>query len=319
MQKWVRHILIVLLNISAVLANSFDGQTDRETPSSFWRIYWANDIAYQTDYYFTNGMDIAWYSSDLHTGMPAKLHLSSSKDEIVFQSFSLRQDIFTPLNVNATDIQYGDRPYASYLLLSSRQTIINPSKRITRISTLQAGILGRFSGGERVQNGIHELLPSSKPVGGWQYQMNTDIALSYALSLEKNLLWTKPFRLNGAVMGRAGLPYTDAAVQLSWELGKPPAYYGYPFVTKSIKWFFYLRTQLGLEYRLYDATLQGGWMRRHNIYTLNTITPLRYTFGNAIVVGKGRFQIELGHKWKSSEFAGAVSHGYGYIGFQFGF
>ena len=319
MQKWVRHILIALLNISAVLANVFDDRTGGEAPSSFWRIYWANDIVYQTDYYFTNGMDIARYSSDLPSGILAKLHLSSKRADIVFHSFSLRQDIFTPQNVNATDIQYGDRPYASYLLFSSRQTIINPSKRITRISTLQAGILGRFSGGERVQNGVHKLLPASKPVGGWQYQLNTDIVLNYGISLKKNLLWTKPFRLNGAVIGRAGLPYTDAAVQLSWELGKPPAYYGYPLVVKTMEWFFYLRTQLGLEYRLYDATIQGGWLRRNNIYTLNTITPLRYTFGNALVVGKGRFQIELGHKWKSSEFAGAASHGYGYIGFQFGF
>ncbi len=313
MRKYVRHIGFVLIFSAVVAAQS----VYREAPPSLLEIRWANDIAYQTDYYFTNGVQVAWHRGRLPSRLLSAFHLGYSSGDVVITSFSLRHDIFTPKNVNAATIQYNDRPYASYLLFENQQTVIDPIRRLKKSSSLQISLLGKMSGGEGVQNGIHELLPASRPVAGWRFQLSTDAAINYGLALEKNLLWSKHFRINGSAAGRVGLPYTDAALNLSWELGKMPSYYGYPFVRNRRGWFFYLQSVFGVEYRLYDATIQGGWLQSHNIHTLEAITPLRYSFGNALIIGRNGFQVELGHRWKSSEFEGAKAHGYGYISFQF--
>ncbi len=284
---------------------------------SFLRIRWANDIVYQTDYYFTNGLEVAWFSNRLHNDFWSKLHFGYSSDEQRLISFSLKQDIFTPRNVNARDIQYADRPYASYLLLANEQTVINTLQRYKRRTVLQAGVIGSLSGGEQVQNGIHELLPASKPVGGWQYQLATDVALSYGLHLEKAAFWSKYFRINTKVGGVLGIPYTDASGAVSFEIGQMPQTYGYPLLITGSQWFYYLRSEARLEYRLYDATIQGGLFQKGNPHTLNSITAFRYILGNSVIIGRKDFQVEFGHRWKSPEFNGARPHGYGYIAVQF--
>ena len=319
MRRIIWTLLVVLVFLIPVSANSFSTGKNAAAPVSFWRISWANDIAYQTDFYFTNGLSLSWYSGKSLSRFFSLFHPPYSRGNIMLTSFSLTQDIFTPQNVHSAAVQYNDRPYASYLLFGHSQTTIDPIKRYIRTTSLQAGVLGKLSGGEKVQNGIHELLPASQPVDGWQYQLASDIALNYGLTLEKNLIWTHAFRLNGNAAGRVGLPYTDAAASLSWEIGRLPAYYGYPYIAGNKAWYYYLRTEAGMEYRLYDATIQGGWLQKNNVHTLSFITALRYSFGNALVIGRYNFQVELGHRWKSAEFSGAVPHGYGYITFQFGF
>ncbi|TFH01944.1 MAG: DUF2219 family protein, partial [Calditrichales bacterium] len=160
-----RQSLYVWLAITATSAWSEPGWV---------KINWENDVFFQTDRYFTNGMSLHYQVMATDNALFKSFHLPRGNANRVMTEWHLKQNIYTPQFKTSPRPLPGDRAFASFLLVGNRQTVIYPDDRLIRYSEIEIGLLGKSSGGELVQNGIHDLLPTSSHVSGWENQIGTE-------------------------------------------------------------------------------------------------------------------------------------------------
>ncbi|MEM7581974.1 MAG: lipid A deacylase LpxR family protein [Acidobacteriota bacterium] len=78
--------------------------------------------------------------------------------------------IFTPEDLDPTELQTDDRPYAGYLYGGLLLTLTTQDQMAQQIFELQLGFVGPESGAEWVQTRLHELIDSREP-RGWDHQL----------------------------------------------------------------------------------------------------------------------------------------------------
>jgi len=186
---------------------------------------WSNDFVNQTDRYFSNGFELTLYHPFMKKSPTRFLLLPDAWANKVVHGLTLTHHFFTPDQLFVSDIVANDRPYASYLLAGHRKIAFNQERKMKLLTALQVGLLGKFSGGESVQNGIHELLPASKPATGWENQINPDFALNYSLRFEKGIVSNHHFDLIPHGGARVGIPYTDVDAGIYFRFGKYSDYF----------------------------------------------------------------------------------------------
>lgn len=146
-------------------------------------LYMENDLFYNTDRQYTNGIKLSWISPDLsdyrdNPTIPAWSYPLIERlpfiNEPGYQrsvSFSVGQNMYTPEEIERSDLIKEDRPYAgiTYLALGFH------SKNSRRMDTLEfdAGLVGRHSYAEDCQKFVHESIDSADPKG-WKYQLHDE-------------------------------------------------------------------------------------------------------------------------------------------------
>ncbi|MEJ1969346.1 MAG: lipid A deacylase LpxR family protein [Rhizomicrobium sp.] len=146
-----------------------------DTRSGALSILFENDIFFDTDRHYTNGVALDYTTAPQDT--PRWLenfahHLpffGSSGD--VRTDFQLGQDIFTPSNTRRVVPDPTDRPYAGYLylglgLLSNSDTHLDQAQ-------LQLGTTGPASLAQDAQNWVHTVIGDHKALG-WHYQLRDE-------------------------------------------------------------------------------------------------------------------------------------------------
>lgn len=290
-------------------------EVEKSYPGKFEAV-WANDVFFQTDRYFTNGLEFQYYSQSFVKFGIAKLLFDPMSESGPIYSLTLTHDIFTPKNVFGDPLQT-DRPYAGVLLLGIKATHFSSEKNYRFTSEIQGGLLGEYAGGRFVQNGIHVLLPASEPIPGWTYQIDHDLCVQYNIGLEKLFFSYKWFEADLLAKGRLGLPYTDFSGGSRIRIGKSPDYYSSDHLLSKNGNYVYFFTEVNLRTVFYDATLQGGALNDKSPHTINNIDPLIGEF-KAGIAGRYRcFEVEIGAQKFTAKFKGATSHRWAY--FKFGF
>ncbi len=276
-------------------------------------IGWDNDVIFQTDKYYTNGLKIEYFSRNRPHSVLKYFHFQAERDENFFSGYSLSQDIFTPADKYSLEKQIGDRPFASSLLLSSQSIVANNVTRVIKKSELQIGILGRLSGGEFVQNGIHGLLPTS----GWENQIRTQPVLNYSMQYEKLLAGNNYVHISGLLEGKLGLAHLFGGAGIQMRIGSVNEYFKHLnfYSSQHISSFYY--TAIKGKLVGYNATIQGGLFSdagseypdiNHLIYELDTGVNFSYR----------SVQVKLGLKVLSPEFKSGQLHRWGYLSFIVG-
>jgi hypothetical protein len=290
---------------------------DRSESSNWIKIGWSNDIFFQTDQYFTNGMNLTYYNRRMGNTFLKYIHLPDGKDSQSFYGIALQQDIFTPGDLHSTQGLSQDRPYASYLLINSIKIQTNNIKKLVIKSALEVGVLGEYGGGEWVQNGIHNLLPASSYVNGWANQIQSDIILNYGIKLEKGLINQKKFSVSGTLLGKIGSPYTYAGVGVNFRAGDISNYFKDLGFAPIRGLQYYLFTNLSGKLVAHNATIEGGLLNRRQEITHPDIEPVVYELKSGFNFSINRFQMEIGVKLISPEFKSGLSHRWGYLSFMF--
>jgi len=228
-----------------------------------------NDMFNKMDWYFSNGINIGTYHSALGKSpvnrilIPGRLR----EGDIVYYGLKLRQEIYTPRDLNHDEILAGDHPYAATLSLSSEKIVNRPSEGLRFTSGLCLGVLGPLALGFHAQEFIHKITPSEPP-HGWNNQVGNDLMLNYSLAVDKEIFRDdfSQFVLHGR--GRLGTVYTDASAGFRVRMDAMPAYFTRlgPEDNRAVNIYF----ELGGDIRFvgYDASLQGGMLNRTSPYTI---------------------------------------------------
>jgi len=121
------------------------------------------------------------------------------------------QNIFTPEDLEATEVVLDDRPYAGWLHLDL--AALGCSERTLDVLEFSIGMVGPAAGGEGLQKWVHDIIDSPDPQG-WHNQINNELALMVAYGRRwRNMVTPR----RAPVLGSLGLqvdmsPHVDLAI-----------------------------------------------------------------------------------------------------------
>ena len=146
-----------------------------------WRssLYWQNDGSFakpnhSTDRHYTDGQEVS-FSYDARWARRLARHMPFARRfhaKHTAAGFALGQLIFTPANIQTTQPQLGDRPYAGYLFTSAYLQRSN-AHAFDQIE-LELGIVGPDALGRQVQNTVHDLRGLAT-ANGWSNQLQNEV------------------------------------------------------------------------------------------------------------------------------------------------
>jgi len=146
-----------------------------------------NDFFAGNDGHFTNAASFSWLETDMenkniYTNMmlslanSISLPLDNSKQHNA--GLSLDQMIVTPVNTQLTSVQKNDFPYAGHLSLSA--FLFEWDNDSFDEYSIEAGLMGKYSGAEFVQKTFHKMIGNEEPKG-WDTQLSTRFTLNLLL------------------------------------------------------------------------------------------------------------------------------------------
>jgi len=314
-------IIIIVFHQLNFLAQdlSLNEKQCEASDKTFIEFKWSNDFVYETDYYYTNGFAFEvlgpWAKS-----IPFNQLLIPSSSETLNQfGVTLIQDIFTPEEQVDIEKQLdGDRPFAAYILLGVIKKTYDQTNKSKTISELQVGVLGPAALGEETQNGIHDILPTSSEVYGWENQISNSVAIQYTGEYYKSLYKLDWIELSGTIKGKLGIPFTQVELGAILRLGYFDNFpYDFEMFSKN-KWRIYFFAEAVGKVVGYNATLQGGLFST-SVYTLDEINRFVGGYNLGLSLSYKLYKLELATNFNTSEFPGALSHKWAYVSLRAGF
>ena len=199
-------------------------------------LYLENDLFAGTDEHYTSGFKLSWSSHDLEQLSDSRyanpllplfdvLPYINEKDYQKNLVFALGQNIYTPVNTDAEELIYDDRPYAGWLYLGIG--VVWKDAAVRNSLVLDIGVVGPASQAEKVQDIIHDLRGFDSP-NGWDNQLDNEIA--FTLAYERMWRWPRHARRSGfdwEVLPHAGLAlgtvrtFANAGAELRAGLNLP--------------------------------------------------------------------------------------------------
>lgn len=266
-----------------------------------------NDVLYlpiKTDQYFTSGLSLE-IGQEKMVRSPF-LALPSARQQ---RYWRLTQDIFTPQHIESPDLVIDDRPFASFLVLTYGNSFTDDHLGVGITQEFTAGVLGKYSGGGKMQNAFHDMLSFADRVPGWRYEVAPDVILNYRLALRRSVRLGRFFWLNSDLVARLGTLNTDLAPGISAE-----------WLALRISPSRALRFEAHGQARVvgYNATLTGGLFNKDERYR-GVVQPRRLV-GQAGLDGVIDFdglRISGGIRHLSSEFEGGWKHAWAWISFRY--
>jgi hypothetical protein len=240
--------------------------------------------------------------------------LNGSRD---WYGLSFFHAFYTPVDIYSNEIQYGDRPYAAVLLFGNTKYTEHRDKKIIIASGIQLGVMGPLSGGEQMQNGIHNILWTSSPAQGWDNQIANEFCLVYSAGLSKTIFGLQYLDLSADIDARLGVPFTDIAPRLSVKAGRFMDHYLNRGLSTS-GWQLYFRSSVYSRFVLYNGTIQGGILNATSPYTTD-IENMVMGLDAGIKLTYTRFSLELTYNWISPEIVSGMNHRWSDLIFTFGF
>ena len=245
----------------------------------FWSLQLENDLwGSNDDRFYTNGWQFSYTSS--HS---APEILESTVDAIPFYrsketgffGFNFGQKIFTPEDIEVSELQVDDRPYAGLLFaeafIGHRYLDLGDRERMNGL-ILTLGLIGPVSLAEETQEFVHAFTDSDNP-DGWDNQLENELGINaYFVHKQRRI-----FDMDEARQSEIGLHYglslgniyryASAGTTFRWgphlkdDIGPPSLSPGFPGLpafnpNRRSNWYLFI----GLEARAvaHDIFLDGN-------------------------------------------------------------
>ncbi len=207
--------------------------------------------------------------------------------QVISSGFELGSYGFTPDDIEATELDLTDRPYASLVYLSANRNYRSTDNLGVWTSTLTLGLLGVdiFEAGQR---SVHKLVTGDEPRGwGQQISEGGELTARYQLAYHE-LLDTSiaSHQLKASYFASAGY-LTEAGVALSFRRGliSSPDYRFNPAITSygeqtnasdagSTAQENYFWGGAGLKVRAYNAFLEGQFRDSEHTLSNSKLRPM---------------------------------------------
>lgn len=295
--------------------------------NDYIRLHYNNDVFFQTDRDFTQGITLEYYRPTFPKRNRVLKFLNQTPK--VYKAFVFTQNIYTPEDIFTAEIISGSRPYASILYIGYRKVINVAAKKVRFTYEVDGGIIGPPSMGREVQTYFHSFIDSRK-AEGWDNQIQSDIIANGQLKVEKVFYASSNiFDISGFTELMAGTLYDNAGAGLTMRVGRLNSYFsnlGYSDIQSHSnnakhKFNFYGIGKVEAEAVFYDATLQGGMFNDNNEYVLPSSQVSKTLFRNSlgVVFNYGRYDLELYRDFVSKAYKTGKSHAWGHITLQIGF
>ena len=288
--------------LSVITSFSLGGQP--VNGSHYFSAEIANDVFFlplKTDRYFTSGMAFEWGKKQAE-----KTIFATKARSFKSQYWRINQDLFTPEEIESSQLMPNDRPFASYVILSRGNTFDFPAVGFQLRRQWTAGILGKYSQGGRIQNAFHGMIDFAEEIPGWVHEVNPDLLLNYELEVSKRYPLSTRTTATFNLRGRLGTLYTD--LRPEFTIATTPL----KFSEKS-----WIQLSISGANRLvgYNATLTGGLLNRDERYR-KTIIPRRNVqdLGATGIIQYTHYKLSGGVRWLSPEFQGGLNHVWAWFG-----
>jgi lipid A 3-O-deacylase len=177
-------VIMATILLQVVHAETVDNSTDKQR-DGWYSLTFENDafgVIEKSDDGYSNGIAFAWgYGSrDSFSGLDIPrwiesisgwTYLNGSDDNSYSVNYTLAQGMYTPGDLEETELIEDDRPYAGTLLWATR--IHSFDSRIANSLGLTLGVAGPASLAEQSQKVIHQLIGAREPMG-WDNQIENE-------------------------------------------------------------------------------------------------------------------------------------------------
>lgn len=163
------------------------GQANKE----FIKLTWENDVFLLSDREYTNGLklDYGYRSKSFFLLKPLQTGLLSlfpdAKPIQTYTGYSFAHSMYTPVDLYASSVSFGERPYSSQLLLGTNSTLF--FQKSSFALEFQLGRQGPGAEGKRIQEPIHRITRSAFPQG-WTNELPTKNL--WGLNLNYKYFWS---------------------------------------------------------------------------------------------------------------------------------
>ena len=148
------------------------------TDTGTFSILFENDLFFNSDHDYTNGVEFAYttaadetpqWAIDLVRGLP----LFTKKGDVRVR-YAIGQNIYTPRNLTLANPPPTDRPYAGFLY-ASMGFVADSGNHMDQLQ-ISLGVIGPMALGENSQKFVHAIISDTKPMG-WDTQLRNEAAL----------------------------------------------------------------------------------------------------------------------------------------------
>ncbi len=155
----------------------------QEAPATAGFLVWENDSRFNTDRYYTNGIQFVSRSTEDDRSALTRRWLGTAcrlfgcaDARFLFSQHSLGQLMYTPGDITVAAPQPLDRPWAGLLYVERQWLLLAPDGASITTLTAQAGVTGRLSLAEPAQKLFHRILDRPRPQG-WDHQVGNTLAV----------------------------------------------------------------------------------------------------------------------------------------------
>jgi len=192
----MRHHFLLAVALLGGLALPAQAQNKTETGS--FSLLFENDIFFNSDHDYTNGVELAYTTAPSETpnwavDLARALPIFTKQGEVRTR-YALGQDIFTPRNLSAANPSPTDRPYAGFLYGAMGVTADSGAHLDQLQVTL--GVIGPASLAQDSQNFVHDIIHDREALG-WHYQLRDEVGL--IVNYERAFRVIKPWSVLGGV------------------------------------------------------------------------------------------------------------------------
>lgn len=217
-----------LLILSLILSSK---AFSAEKGMDFFTVTFENDVLFQEDGDYTNGLGVAWGYNDVEglndETLPSWLAYLADKTYLTNGGsnkrydvgYSIAQAMQTPIDITVSELVEDDVPYAGFLGWKS-SLIAFDEQQVDEVGLI-LGVVGPASGAEQAQTIIHKITDSDEPMG-WDNQLENELVFR----IDAKRLWrladfnvgSTEFDIIGGVVGGVGNFRSDVggAISLRW-------------------------------------------------------------------------------------------------------
>ncbi|MFT7273990.1 MAG: lipid A 3-O-deacylase [Spirosomataceae bacterium] len=313
-------LLILSLSSVTLSAQKIDNLISYRNIDSdnYIRLNYENDYFAASDKNYTQGYNIELVTPGLKKN-PINFLFLKPENSATKYGISVEHIGFTPFNYVSPAVQFGDRPFASAIMLKSFSAATNTEKKQRISQSFSVGVIGPAAFAEEMQTAIHKAIGDKKP-GGWGNQVQNDVVVNYRLDYEKQLLNLQNlFTLQANSSLQAGTLFTNASAGLNATFGIINSPFSSTENKRKFQLYVYAQPLAGVVG--YDATLQGGVFNKSSPYVISGNNVERFTgqFNYGLVIRINKLYLEYAQTKISREFATGEAANWGGIKIGFGF